>query len=169
MPRHHGAVLVDTNVIIECHRSGSWRALVGGYAVETTEDCVKETQAGSQWRRPEQRIGETALRESLSAVHDVHVRARAALVDRVSDIALDRGEESLWAHAVRRDDDWLLCGPDIASLRCGIRLGFRERLMPLERLLGDVGHRAGSTLREAYTRAWHDRTIGRLILDETIG
>ena len=42
MPRHTGPVLVDTNVIIEAHRTGAWRALAGGYVLETVEDCVTE-------------------------------------------------------------------------------------------------------------------------------
>ena len=51
------------------------------------------------------------------------------------DIALDLGERSLWAHALTRSDAWVLCGPDKASLRFGVRLGFRERLVALEWLL----------------------------------
>ena len=43
MPPHSGPVLVDTNVIFECHRTNSWRALTSGYRLETTEDCVAET------------------------------------------------------------------------------------------------------------------------------
>ena len=50
MARHHGPVLVDTNVILECWRVGAWRALAGGYRVETVEDCVIETQTGFQRR-----------------------------------------------------------------------------------------------------------------------
>ncbi len=42
-------VLVDTNVIIESHRVGVWKALAGGYRVETVEDRVTETQTGFQW------------------------------------------------------------------------------------------------------------------------
>ena len=56
MVRHRGTVLVDTNVILEAHRTGSWGALTGGYAVETVEDCVTETQTGFQRRQPENRI-----------------------------------------------------------------------------------------------------------------
>ena len=52
MARHKGPVLVDTNVIIECHRAGAWAALAGGYAVETVEKCVEETQTGFQRRQP---------------------------------------------------------------------------------------------------------------------
>ena len=169
MARHHGPVLMDANVIIECHHTGSWRALAGGYPVETVEDCVTETRTGFQRRRPEQRIDESELRASLSAVHEVGGRERAELAVRVPDITLDRGEASLWAHAVHRDDAWLLCGPDTASLSFGIRLGLRERLTSLERLLNDAGYRPNPALRAAYTRNWHDRTIGRLILAEVGG
>ena len=30
-------------------------------------------------------------------------------------VVLDRGEASLWAHALGRGDDWVLCGPDKAA------------------------------------------------------
>ena len=56
MVRHRGTVPVDTDVILEAHRTGTWRALTGGYAVETVEDCVTETQTGFQRRRPEQHL-----------------------------------------------------------------------------------------------------------------
>ena len=44
------------------------------------------------------------------AVHPVGGRERARLATRVQDIALDRGESSLWAHALSRRDAWVLCG-----------------------------------------------------------
>ena len=44
--RPGAVVLVDTNVIIEAHRTAAWAALVGAYGVETVEDCVTETQTG---------------------------------------------------------------------------------------------------------------------------
>ena len=141
MARHRGPVLVDTNVILESHRTGAWRALAGAYRVETSEDCVMETRTGFQRRRPEQRIDARELRESLAAVHSIAARDRAELAIRVPDIVLDIGEASLWAHPLRRNDAWVLCGPDKASLRCSVRLGFRERLASLEGLLDDAGHR----------------------------
>ena len=45
MARHSGPVLVDTNVILESHRVESWRALAGGYRLETVEDCVSFQEA----------------------------------------------------------------------------------------------------------------------------
>lgn len=82
MARHRGAVLVDTNVILECWRIKAWRALAGGYGVETVEDCVVETQTGYQRRRQEQQIDQAGLVGSLKAVHKVGNKERAAAIVR---------------------------------------------------------------------------------------
>jgi hypothetical protein len=169
MARHTGPVLVDTNAILECFRVSAWRALAGGYGVETVEDCVTETQTGYQRRRPEQQIDAADLRKSLAAVHQVGNAELAIVAVRASDIALDVGERSLWAHALTRNDAWVLCGPDKASLRFGVRLGFRERLVALESLLGAVGHRPKLDLRPAYTSKWLDQTLGELVISERSG
>jgi hypothetical protein len=167
MPRRTGSILVDTNVILECWRVGSWRALAGGYAVETVEDCVTETQTGFQRRRPEQRIDAAELRPSLARVHEVTPAHLAAAIVRDEGISfLDVGERSLWAHTLTRTDAWLLCGPDRASLRFGVRSGFRDRLVALERLLRGVGHRPREPLRPAYTTRWLDTALGELVLLE---
>jgi hypothetical protein len=168
MPRHTGPVLVDTNVILECWRVGAWRALVGGYGVETVEDCVTETQTGFQRRRPERRVDGAELQRSLVGVHAVSQAELAAAIIRDETLAfLDPGERSLWAHALTRHDAWLLCGPDKASLRLGIRLGFGDRLVALERLLDDVGHRPREALRQNYTNRWHQTAVVELALLES--
>jgi hypothetical protein len=167
MARHRGPVLVDTNAILECWRVGAWRALTGGYRVETVEDCMTETQTGYQRRRPEQQIEAQALRGSLAAIHAVEDRERVAAVVRDSMFSyLDVGEQSLWAHALSRTDAWVLCGPDKASLRFGVRLGLRDRLVALEDLLRDAGHRPATALRSAYTSGWHARTLGEIVILE---
>lgn len=162
-----GPVLVDTNVILEAHRTGSWRALRGGHRLETVEECVAETQTGAQNRRPEQRIDEAALRADLKAVHAVTDRERAAALARDGFLAfLDGGEQALWCHALTRTDAWVLCGPDKASLRLGVRLGLRDRLVALEALLDAVGHRPKIALRPAYTSAWHREWVAKIALEE---
>lgn len=152
-------VLVDTNVIIESDRTGTWYALAGGYQVETVEDCVTETQTGFQMRQPERSIDVNKLRASLACVHQVSDRQRDELKVRIQGIALDRGEESLWAHALVREDMWFLCGPDKASLRCGVRLGFRERIVSLEELLDDVGFRRKTALKRNYKKRWLEKAL----------
>lgn len=163
MARWRGPVLVDTNVIVEAWRVDAWRALRGGYGLETVEECVIETQTGFQNRRPEQQIDREALLVGLKAIHTVSDADRAAALVRDGEIAmLDEGEKALWAHALARSDAWVLCGPDKASLRIGVRLGFRDRLVALERLLDDAGFRRKTPLRSAYRRDWLDRTLVEL-------
>lgn len=163
MARHQGPVLVDTNVVIECWRVSAWKALTGGYQVETVTMCEIETQTGLQRRRPEQQIDRRVLQETLKASHDVSDAERAAAILHDEQVRfLDAGEQMLWAHALTRNDAWILCGPDKASLRLGIRLGLRGRLVSLERLLLDVGHRSKPELREAYTQKWLERTLAEL-------
>ena len=166
MARHRGTVLVDTNVILECWRIGAWRALSKGYTIETVEDCVVETQTGFQRRRAAQQIDNQALRASLAVVHDVTDKETAAGMVRDPLFAsLDVGERSLWAHALGRSDVWVLCGPDKASMRFGIRCGFRDRLVALERLLKDVGYKPAG-LKTAYTSNWLTKTLGELVILE---
>ena len=109
-------VLVDTNTIIEAHRTRSWRALARGWRVETVEACVTETQTGFQLRRENEAIAAAELRDSLAAVHSVSLRERAELALRKGNIALDEGEDALWAHALGRSGTWVLCGPGPGQL-----------------------------------------------------
>ena len=169
MARHHGPVLVDTNAILECFRVGSWRALSSGYSVETVEDCVTETQTGFQRRRAELQIDAAQLVASLKAVHPVEDAQRAVVAVRAPDIALDVGERSLWAHALTRSDAWVLCGPDKASMRFGVRLGLKDRLIALEALLDDAGHRPKEALKLAYTTKWLEKVLGELFISEGLG
>ena len=163
MARWRGPVLVDTNAIIEAWRIDAWRALCGGYALETVEECVIETQTGYQNRRPEQQIDRDTLLAGIKAIHKVADAERAAALIRDSEIAmLDEGEKALWAHALARPDAWVLCGPDKASLRIGVRLNLRDRLVALERLLDDAGFRPKTPLKGAYRHDWLSRTLVEL-------
>ena len=169
MPKHRGPVLLDTNVILECHRVDGWRALAGAYRLETVEECIGETQTGYQRRRPEHQIEPTELRQSFQSVHSVGDLERAVFAVRIPDIALDLGEASLWAHALIRDDEWILCGPDKASLRVGVRLGFRDRLVALEQLYRDIAYRTTIPLRGSYTTNWLAAVCAELVLTEARG
>jgi hypothetical protein len=169
MARHTGPVLVDTNAILESFRVGAWRALASGYGVETVEECMTETQTGYQRRQPEQQINGAELRASLASVHTVGNPELARVAVSAPDIALDMGERYLWAHALTRKDAWIFCGPDKASLRFGVRLGLRERLVALEGLLEAIGYRPSVGLRPAYTSNWLQKTLGELVISERRG
>jgi hypothetical protein len=167
MARHQRVVLVDTNIILACWRNGAWRALTRGYAVETVEDCVTETQTGFQHRRKEEQVDRAQLVGSLAAppraVSDADC---AALYVRAPDIYLDQGEKSLWAHTLSRADAWVLCGPDRASLRLSVRLGLRERMISLETLLNDVGHSVRGGLKEPFTTKWLSTRLSEYVVLE---
>lgn len=168
MARHRGPVLVDTNVIIECWRINAWNALSSGYHVETVQDCATETQTGFQNRRVEQSIDATVLRRSLAVEpHPVSALQHAALAIKVSDIQIDLGERSLWAHVLHRTDNWVLCGPDKASLRTGVRLGYRDRLIALETLLADAGFRPSKAYETNFTAAWHSKVVSQFVVMES--
>ena len=167
--RPGAVVLVDANAVIEAHRTGTWAALVGAYCVETVEECVTETQTGYQRRSQEQWIEVSDLRKSFDSIHEVADRERAELAVQIGGIALDRGEESLWAHALGRTGTWFLCGPDRASLRAGVRLGMRDRLIAMEELLERAGHRPRRALRPAYTRNWMERVVSEMVIAEIGG
>ena len=160
-------ILVDTNTIIETHRVESLEILVRNYRIETVEECMTETQTGFPNRPEEQQIDARALRSSLAGVHFVEDKEKAKLALHIQDIHLDDGEEELWAHALSRDDTWLLCGPDKASIHAGVRLGFRERLITLESLFNGIGHNPRIPLRDAYTKRWLRRALNKLVLEET--
>jgi hypothetical protein len=169
MVRHQGPLLVDTNVILECWRVDAWRALSSGYRVETVEDCVIETQTGFQRRRLEQLVDKVALEASLAAPpHRPGTKELAVLAVKAPDIVLDPGERALWAHALTRNDDWILCGPDKASLRFGVRVGFSGRLAALQTLLDAIGHRPKEALRRNYTAHWHAQARHEIVMSEGI-
>ena len=122
--RRHGSASRHRAGGHECHPGGPPNRVLAGADgrlhrgdMETVEDCVTETLTGFQRRRPEHRTDQAELRDRLARVHAVGERERAVLAVRTGDIALDRGEASLWAHALSRGDDWVLCGPDKASLQ----------------------------------------------------
>ena len=168
MPLHQGPVLIDTNAILEAFRVGSWCALIRRYAVETVEECVTETQTGWQRRDPARRIEAHELRAALAAVHSVDDRQLAELAvqqeAKAPGIALDLGEKALWAHALGRDDNWVFCGPDKASMCVGIQLGYRERLVSLEWLFEEIGVRLRPRLKQAYTERWLASTLNTIVL-----
>ena len=157
-------VLVDANVMIECHAKECWAALSGGFPVETVTQCVIETQTGFQKRRPEHRIDEQILRRSLAHVHDVTDDQRATVLVGRGGGGLDAGELDLWAHAFTRQDAWILCGPDKASMRFGYENGAKDRLVSLGGLLGGIHYKPRQALRPHFEQRWLEDFRTQLVL-----
>jgi hypothetical protein len=144
-------VLLDNCAISACIKVGCWNALVGRYSLETVEEVASEAATGGQHREI---IDPTDFRKRV-AVHVVARKDRLASLAEHTDLGgLDGGERDLWVHALGRKDGWILCGPDIASIRFGVRAGYGDRLISLEELLAKAGYTPKIKLDEHQTKQW---------------
>ena len=103
----------------------------------------------------------------LSAVHTVSVSERAAFRLAYAEAdAMDAGEQDLFSHAITRQDDaWLLCSPDKASLKAGVKLGWEDRLCSLEELANQVGVRPNPAFHRNVGSAWLSGERTHLLLE----
>ena len=109
------AVLVDTNVILESHRSRTWDHLTAHFSVETVSECVAECETGNQRLDNPVPVDIAALRERM-LVHSVsQAELTACKLLLRSGTSLDAGEEHLIAYALTREDVWLIGSPDKAA------------------------------------------------------
>ena len=155
-------VLVDTNVIIEGHLASCWAALTGAYRVETVEECIVEAMTGDyDWNGT--RPPESKLRVSFNAIHGVS-NLELAEVKLAGGASLHPGEQALWAHALARNDAWILCGPDRASMRFGYEQNQRDRLVSLGALLQQVDFKPPKPLRSQFEQRWLQDVVTKLIL-----
>lgn len=133
-------VLVDACVIIEAHRVGVWNAMHKNLTLETVETCIIEAQTGRA-NRLDPTVLDAELRGGFSAIHQV---SQTEIANHLATAegnlpVIDEGELELWVHACQRDDVWFLCGPDRASMKFGFELGYVNRLVSMEQVLGLVG------------------------------
>lgn len=159
-------VLVDTNVIIEAHRTGCWTALSLYFAMETVEKVIEETQTGCQNRSPETLIDESRLRASMRHVAVIDDDMRASFHAAFPAAILDPGERDLLIHAgsLRAAEAWLLNSPDMAAVRHAHGRGWLDRVVSLEVMNAHLKGRLASALRDNYTEHWLSVRRTRLVL-----
>ena len=156
-------VLLDNCAISACVAAGAWAALASRYTLETVEEVEREATTGYQHR---QIIPPAEFRKQVK-VHNVTDEARfEAQTVHVGLGKIDEGERDLWVHALSRGGGWILCGPDIASIKFGVLAGFQDRLISPEQLLDDIGHRPKHKLQEHQTRKWLQAIIGKIVMEE---
>lgn len=156
-------VLLDNCAISACVAAGAWSALASRYTLETVEEVEREATTGYQHRGI---IPPREFREQV-AVHAVSDAARFDMqVQHAGLGALDEGERDLWVHALARSDAWVLCGPDIASIKFGVLNGYQDRLVSLEQLLKAIGQTPKSKLADHQTEKWLRAVIGKIVMDE---
>jgi len=144
-------LLLDTNVIIESVRTKCWNGLRGHYTLVTVQKCREEAWSGNL-RSPGYVVVEKdqlALGIEIVAVAD---EDRAHLLVECPDASvLDDGERDLFAHALARDDDWLVVCADKAAVRVAVLLGWGDRLVSLEEIIKSAGLRTTLPLKDHYS------------------
>lgn len=158
-------VLVDTNVIIEAHRTGCWNSLANFFHMETVETCFTETQTGFQNRSPAQTIDVTILQATLKKIATItKVQEADFLIKYPNSPALDPGERHLLVHALTRSDTWLINSPDLAAMRFACNNGLDERLISLESMVRRISAHLTASLALQYTDTWHTQTKTKMLL-----
>jgi len=157
-------VLLDTNVILEAHRVGCWRAIASEFQLITVEKVIEETQTGHQNRAPEQNVDEAALREGLHHVAVVTREQLAAIDLEYPDHGLDDGEHHLVAFAATLGAQpvWMLNSPDKGTIRLCSRANWLDRLVSLQAMSDTLGLPHGKQLRGNYTQSWLETQINPL-------
>jgi len=158
-------VLVDANVIIEAHRTGSWGALSSYFEFHTVQKVVEETQTGYQNREPETWIDERELRASLGSVGTIEEIQRVAFNMSHGHPSLDDGERDLLIYAESfQGPVWLLNSPDMAAVKFAYGMGWNDQLISLEAMTSHLRVRLSRSLRDNYTERWLSERKTRLLL-----
>lgn len=159
-------VLLDNCAISACIAAGAWTALAARYTLETVEEVEREATTGYQHRA----IIPPAQFRAQVKVHSVSVGERfEAQAAHAALSTIDDGERDLWVHALSREGGWILCGPDTASIKFGVLNGFQDRLISLEELLENIGHKPRVKLPEHQTRKWLKALIGTIQMEVQFG
>ena len=143
---------VDTNVVIECHRTGCWEALARNYRLATVDKVIEECATGMHETMDIGKVREVVQTYRVSDGELIQLR-----MDLRGRVILDPGEEHLLAHAARRSGPWCICSPDSALVRGTWLLGLLDRNVSLEFLLNSIGHTTARPLRNQYTERWLSR------------
>ena len=146
------AVLIDTNVILEAHRTACWNHLAGFFVLKTVDACVVECETGNQQRGVAVPVDIPLLRASAHIERSTPRQIAELRFRLAGKVSLDPGEESLIAYACRHANAWVICSPDKAAVRACFILGFQDRVVALEDLTESSG--IAVDLRRNYTRNW---------------
>ncbi|MEX2496424.1 MAG: hypothetical protein WD448_10065 [Woeseia sp.] len=148
-------MLVDTNVILEAHRTGCWTQIALYFALHTVAKVVEETQTGYQNRTREEWIDEEGLRGAFGHIADITEEQRVAFNISHSHPSLDPGEKDLLIYAeTMQSPAWLLNSPDMAAVRFAHAGGWIDRLVSLEAMTAHLKVRLKEALRMNYTERW---------------
>jgi len=146
-------VLVDTNVIIEAHRTNCWNAIVGHLKIDTVLTCVRECERGNQRRRDYIPVDTEAIIRTIDPKKVDDIQMAKFVLTYPGSADLDPGEKALLAYAASLPEtDFLICSPDRACLNAIYDLGLIERYVSLELLARSAGMHP--SLESHFTQRW---------------
>jgi hypothetical protein len=152
--------MLDTNVIIEAHRTRCWNAVVKGFALETTKECADEAGRGDQSDPLYVAVQVSQMSQVVTVDPAWHepVKARSVFFS-----LLQPGEQELLVYAYHDQSLPWASTADTAAVRAGHELGLLDRFVTLEELARLVGARPN--LRRHFTNAWLSRLRTELKLE----
>jgi hypothetical protein len=159
-------VLMDTNVIIEAHRTRCWRAVVNAFKVETVEKCCEEAATGDKRRADYVSIDVEEMKKSV-VIHPVSLLELAEVETRLAEPdRIDPGEKHLLAHALKKAGAWHVSASDRAAVRAGNELGLLERFISLETLARAVG--MSPQFKKHFTEKWLSALRTEILMGGTL-
>lgn len=167
-PSKQSKVYMDTNVILEAHRTSCWRGMANFYDVQIVEEIDRELDkqnpADSRWIE----VDMVKLRLCV-AVHKVS-QEMVAMIElassRVGDI--HPGERDLLAFARLDKSAWLLTAGDRGAVKAACALGMTERLRTLEGLASQAGIQPKLALNYHYTNKWLSEVKTEYLLESSL-
>lgn len=160
-------VLVDSMIVIEAVRTGTWNAIAGQRQLLTVDTCAEELRRGDQTLSKYVRVTDANLARAKVEHVTPDAGARFRLTYPNAD-GLDRGERDLIALATTRTDDFLFCSCDKAAVIAAHALGWIDRVVSLEALANSVGARPNPPLRVQFTELRMSQWRTALHLGRTI-
>ena len=161
-------VFVDTNIIIEAHRTGCWEAICKNRSLEvaTVEACAEEALAHGEQAPKSKQIPPRFLRSKYVARHEVTPALQAAWKLRLTELEpeyqhdgdLGDGERDLLAWLILREqpsEEVLLATADGLALAFAHQFGLLEYTISLQGMIKQFKIRSPrARLRRHYTNHW---------------
>jgi hypothetical protein len=147
-------VLTDTMAIKIAHDLGCWNAIRQRYQLHSVPRCVEEATRKNKDgavlvnRKPDE------LAAELTLGNPDKVATLSLTLKIGSQADLNDGERDLLAYARTLPGAWFLCGPDNGTVRAMQILTLLDRMVSLEALAGDAGHRFKNPLPNHFTERW---------------
>ena len=156
---------VDTNVAIECHRIGCWKAAKSGLTLVTVDKVIEECATGARRREGYVVIDAEAMKQDVQILTVSQQELADLRLRLAGQVNLDAGEENLLAKALSSKKPWRICSPDSALIRACWLLSHLDNVVSLEHLLQQIGFRLKTSLQRQYTKVWLSQKKTDLLLE----